>query len=176
VLEILWNAVFAVWYNLHTSTPIFSTETKTTEKRRINIGTSMPIKIRHANTIDEFEKIIWKYLCSRWETYIGQSPFRHKVVYSVDDGRSIREKSIQHASKSTRFQNSISWSNAWLLSCKWSVHQVFWYVNSTQKWTGMKTTGFKIPEKDQLKFMSHSVCHTIRELNLSVRVLVFSSE
>ena len=31
-----------------------------------------------------------------------------------------------------------------------SVHQVLLYVNSTEKWTGMKNTGLKIPVKDQL--------------------------
>jgi len=27
---------------------------------------------------------------------------------------------------------------------------VFWYVNSTEKWTGMKATGLQIPEKGKL--------------------------
>ena len=31
------------------------------------------------------------------------------------------------------------------------VHQVlFLYVNSVEKWTGMKNTGLKMPEKDQI--------------------------
>ena len=30
------------------------------------------------------------------------------------------------------------------------IHQVLLYVNSTEKWTGMKNTGLKIPEKDQI--------------------------
>ena len=38
------------------------------------------------------------------------------------------------------------------------------YVNATEKWTGMKNTGLKI----------NLVFHTIRELKLSVTVLVFS--
>ena len=30
-----------------------------------------------------------------------------------------------------------------------NVHQVL-YVNSTEKWTGMKNTGLKMPEEDQI--------------------------
>ena len=38
----------------------------------------------------------------------------------------------------------------------------------------MKSNGLKILQKDQLYFMCNSVFHTIRELKLAVRVLVFS--
>ena len=31
-----------------------------------------------------------------------------------------------------------------------NVHQVLLYVNSTEKWTEMKNTGFKMPEEDQI--------------------------
>ena len=31
-----------------------------------------------------------------------------------------------------------------------NVHQVLLYVNSTEKWTGMKNTGLKMPEEDQI--------------------------
>ena len=37
----------------------------------------------------------------------------------------------------------------------------------------MKSNGLKILQKDQLYFMCNLVFHTIRELKLSVRVLVF---
>jgi len=31
-----------------------------------------------------------------------------------------------------------------------SIYQVLLYVNSTEKWTGMKNIGSKIPETDQI--------------------------
>ena len=31
-----------------------------------------------------------------------------------------------------------------------NVNQVLLYVNSTEKWTGMKNTGLKMPEEDQI--------------------------
>ena len=31
-----------------------------------------------------------------------------------------------------------------------NVHQVLLYVNSIEKWTGMKNTGLKMPEEDQI--------------------------
>ena len=56
-----------------------------------------------------------------------------------------------------RFQYGISWSNAWLLSYErtetfvvTNIRQVLLYVNSNEKWTGMKNTGLKMPEKDQI--------------------------
>ena len=56
-----------------------------------------------------------------------------------------------------RFQYAISWSNAWLLSYErtetfvvTNIRQVLLYVNSNEKWTGMKNTGLKMPEKDQI--------------------------
>ena len=56
-----------------------------------------------------------------------------------------------------RFKQAISWSNAWLLSYEWTetfvvtnIRQVLLYVNSNEKWTGMKNTGLKMPEKDQI--------------------------
>ena len=43
--------------------------------------------------------------------------------------------------------------NTWLLSYESfvvnNVCQVLLYVNSNEKWTGMKNTGLKMPEKDQ---------------------------
>ena len=45
---------------------------------------------------------------------------------------------------------SISWSNAWLLSYEQTKTQVSLYVNSTEKWTGMKNTRLKMPEEDQI--------------------------
>ena len=36
------------------------------------------------------------------------------------------------------------------LRAKQNVHQVLFYVNSTEKWTGMKNTGLKMPEEDQI--------------------------
>ena len=46
------------------------------------------------------------------------------------------------------------------------------YVNSIGKWTGMKNTGFKTPEKYQIYVKSDF--HTMTELKFYVRVLVFS--
>ena len=37
------NVVIGVWYTIHTSTPILSTETKTKEKKASEIKTSIPI-------------------------------------------------------------------------------------------------------------------------------------
>ena len=37
VLEIELNVVFGVWHTIHTSTPIFSTETETKEKRKLKL-------------------------------------------------------------------------------------------------------------------------------------------
>ena len=48
-------------------------------------------------------------------------------------------------------------TNAWLLSYERietfvvnNVCQVLLYVNSNEKWTGMKNTGLKMSEKDQI--------------------------
>ena len=49
-----------------------------------------------------------------------------------------------------------------------NVHQVLLYVNSIEKWTGMKNTGLKILVKRKMKFMSKSDFYTIRELKLYV--------
>ena len=68
-----------------------------------------------------------------------ESLFRHKVVYNVDVGRSIREKSIQHerekASKSIRFPvlHLLIKYLVTKLRTNRSVHQVLLYVNSTEK-------------------------------------------
>ena len=131
-----------------------------------------------------------------------ESPFRHKVVYSVDDGCSLRQKSIHHFGRPflrcsivwrqicwidyrTRFEELMSENKSTFalrkrrLICPWSVlnctknllvsstpslikclvtklrtnrnvYQVLLYVNSIEKWTGMKNTGLKIPEADQI--------------------------
>ena len=74
---------------------------------------------------------------SSWTSLGRESPFRHKVVLiSVDEGRSIREKSSPNTNEKRLrnlhgFQYSISWWNAWLLSyerTKKNVHQVLLYV------------------------------------------------
>jgi len=77
-----------------------------------------------------------------------QSPFHHKLVYSVDDGRSIPTR----ARKDFEIYSFLVLHL--LIKClltklrtKQSVHQVLLYVNSSEKWTGMKITGLKIPEK-----------------------------
>ena len=47
-----------------------------------------------------------------------------------------------------------------------NVHQVLLYVNSIEKWTGMKNTGlYRCICQRMVKFMSKSDFHTIRELN-----------
>ena len=140
-----------------------------------------------------------------------ESPFRHKVVYSVDDGCSRRQKSIHHKRENKILFSSILLLNGrpffrcsivWLQICwtdywtrfeelmsenkstfalrkRWSVlnctknllvsstpspikclvtklrtnqniHQVLLYVNSIEKWRGMKNTGIKMPEADQV--------------------------
>ena len=142
-----------------------------------------------------------------------ESPFRHKVVYSVDDGCSLRQKSIHHERENTTLFSSILVLNGrlflrcsivWRQICwvdygtrfeelmsenkstfalrkRWSVsvlnctknllvsstpspikclvtklrtnqniHQVLLYVNSIEKWRGMKNTGIKMPEADQV--------------------------
>ena len=144
---------------------------------------------------------------------IRESPFCHKVVYSVDDGCSLWQKSIHHEQENTMlFLNilvlngrpflrcSIVWRQiCWIdyrthfkelmsenkstfpLRKRWSVkvlnctknllvsstpspikclvtklqtnrnvYQVLLYVNSIEKWTGMKNTGLKMPEADQI--------------------------
>jgi len=40
------------------------------------------------------------------------------------------------------------------------------YVNSTEKWTGMKNTGLKMPETGKIRFMSKLDFHTISVLKL----------
>ena len=74
-----------------------------------------------------------------------------------------------------RFQYAIFWSNAWLQSYErtetfvvTNIRQVLLYVNSNEKWTGMKNTGLKMPEKDQfyVRVGSESGFHTIREPKL----------
>ena len=139
-----------------------------------------------------------------------ESPFRHKVVYSVDDGCSLRQKLIHHERENTMLflsilalngrpflRCSIAWrqicwidyrtrfeelmsENEYIFALKkcWSVlnctknplasstpspikclvtklrtnrnvYQVL-YVNSIEKWIGMKNTGIKMPEADQI--------------------------
>ena len=143
-----------------------------------------------------------------------ESPFCHKVVYSVDDGCSLRQKSIHHEQeKYTMLFSSIlvvngrlflRCSKVWrkicwidyrtlfedlmsenkimyfciektlmclefvlkiylfpvlhlLIKClvtklrrNQNVLQVLLYVNFIEKWTGMKNTGLKMPEADQI--------------------------
>ena len=140
-----------------------------------------------------------------------ESPFRQKVVYSVDDGCSLWRKWIHHKQENTMLFSSIlvlsgrpllgcsivwrqiCWSDyrtrfeelmsenkstfalrkRWsVLNCtkhlhvsstpspikclvtklqtNWNIYQVLLYVNSIEKWTGMKNTGLKMPEADQI--------------------------
>ena len=131
-----------------------------------------------------------------------ESPFRHKVVYSVHDGCSLRQNSIHHDRENTMLFSSISlvngrlflrcsiewWQICWTdyrtifeeltsqnksifaLRKRWRVHlfpvlnplikclvtklrmnqNIFLYVNSTEKWTGMKNTWLKMPGEDQI--------------------------
>ena len=44
---------------------------------------------------------------SRWTSLGRESPFHHKVVYSVDDGCSLRQKSIHHERENTMLFSSI---------------------------------------------------------------------
>ena len=44
---------------------------------------------------------------SRQMSLNRESPFRHKVVYSVDDGCSLRQKSIHHEQENTMLFSSI---------------------------------------------------------------------
>ena len=137
-----------------------------------------------------------------------ESPFHHKVVYSVHDGCSLRQKSIHHERENTMLFSSILVLNGrpflrcsivWRQICwidyrtcfkelmsenkstfalrkRWSVlnctknllvsstpspikclvtklrtnrnvYQVLLYVNSIEKWTGMKNTGLKMASK-----------------------------
>ena len=140
-----------------------------------------------------------------------ESPFCHKVVYSVNDGCLLWQKSIHHERENTMLFSSILMLNGrpflgcsivWRQICwidyrtrfqelmsenlcifvlrkRWSVlnctknlvvsrtpspikclvtklwtnqniYQVLLYVNSIEKWTGMKNTGLKMPETDQI--------------------------
>ena len=145
-----------------------------------------------------------------------ESPFRHNVVFSVDDGCSLWQKSIHHERENTMLFSSILVLNSrpflrcsmvwqqvcWIdyrtrfeelmsenkstfalrkrrLICPWSVlnctknllvsstpslikclvtklrtnrnvYQVLLYVNSIEKWTGMKNTGLEMPKADQI--------------------------
>ena len=148
-----------------------------------------------------------------------ESPFRHKVVYSIDNGcllrqnRSTTSEKIPCCSRILMVNGrlflrcsivwwQICWIDYWALfeelmsenkinvlllwenvdvslNCtknllikylvtklrtNQNVHQVLLYVCSTEKWTGMKTTGLKCQRK--IKFMSKSDFHTIRKLKL----------
>ena len=44
---------------------------------------------------------------SRWTSLGRESLFHHKVVYNVDDGRSLRQKSIHHERENTMLFSSI---------------------------------------------------------------------
>ena len=44
---------------------------------------------------------------SRWTSLGSESPFRHKVVYSVNDGRSLWQRSIHHKRENTMLFSSI---------------------------------------------------------------------
>ena len=44
---------------------------------------------------------------SRWTSLGSESPFRHKVVYSVNDGRSLWQRSIHHERENTMLFSSI---------------------------------------------------------------------
>ena len=44
---------------------------------------------------------------SRWTSLGRESPFHHKVVYSVNNGRSLRQKSIHHERENTMLFSSI---------------------------------------------------------------------
>ena len=44
---------------------------------------------------------------SRWTSLGRESPFYHKVVYNVDDGHSLRQKSIHHERENTMLFSSI---------------------------------------------------------------------
>ena len=140
-----------------------------------------------------------------------ESPFRHQVVYSVDDGCSLRQKSIVLNGRPFLRCSKVWWQICWIdyrtrfeelsenkstfaLRKRWSVlnctknllvssapspikclvtklrtnrnvYQLL-SVNSIEKWTGMKNTGLKMPEADQIYVYCKSDVHTIRKLKL----------
>ena len=61
-----------------------------------------------------------------------ESPFRHKVVYSVHDGCSLWQKSIHHDRENTMLFSSISVINGWLFLC---CSIVWWQIC----WTDYRT-------------------------------------
>ena len=73
-----------------------------------------------------------------------ESPFRHKVVYSVHDGCSLRQKSIHHEQENTMLFSSISVINGrlflhcsivWLQICWTDYRTIFEEVTSENKCT-----------------------------------------
>ena len=61
-----------------------------------------------------------------------ESPFRHKVVYSVHNGCSFRQKSIPHERENTMLFSSISVINGQLfLRCSIVWRQICWTVYRT---------------------------------------------
>ena len=139
-----------------------------------------------------------------------ESPFRHKVVYSVNNGYSLRQKSIyQERENPMLFLSILALNGRPFLRCSIAWRQICWidyrtrfeelmsenecifalrkcwsalnctknllasstpspikclvtklrtnrnvyqvlYVNSIEKWMGMKNTGIKMPEADQI--------------------------
>ena len=77
------------------------------------------------------------HFLSGWTSLGRESPFRHKVVYIVDDGRSLRRKSIHH-----KRENTMLFSSIHVVHCKWPTISPFnsltanllnWLLNSFRR-------------------------------------------
>ena len=63
--------------------------------------------IKPSSLIKELLTALMLPFLSRWTSLSRESPFRHKVVYSVDDGCSLQQKSIHHERENTMLFVSI---------------------------------------------------------------------
>ena len=72
---------------------------------------------------------------SRWTSLSRESPFRHKVVYSVDDGCSLRQKSIHHERENTMphvFSSILVLNGRLFLRCSIVWRQICWVDYGTR--------------------------------------------
>ena len=91
--------------------------------------------------------ILWRQICrSDYRTLLEQQVFLQQMAPI----HLCRHDSLEQL-------NITLQTNAWLLSYERietfvvnNVRQVLLYVNSNEKWTGMKNTGLKMSEKDQI--------------------------
>ena len=80
-------------------------------------------------------------LLSRWTSLSRQSPFCQEVVYSVDDGRSLRQKSIHHEQENSMLMLSICVINGQ----PFLRHSIVWrQICEIDYWTPSKSLWVKI--------------------------------